>query len=155
MIFFLECKPDEMLAKTLGIARKSIIHCNDKGDVCKHLCKSEQRKGMIDEDPMSAQPKYLKELKEQESVYRIGHFIDPVRSHKIIVLCPRLEEWFIEACKNKKGRIDITTFNLPDNPNTLHEIINFRLDNFQKAVQKLVELKNPAILHLQSLLLSE
>lgn len=155
MKLFLECKPDEALAKTLGVVRSGIIHSNDKGGVCKRLSKSRDMKGMIDEDPMSAQPAYLKELKEQERIHNVGYFIDPQRSHTVIVLCPRLEDWFLQVCKSRDRRIDVSAFNLPDNPNKLHEIINFRLDNFQKAVQKLVELKNPAIVHLQSLLLSE
>lgn len=155
MSLFLECNPDEILAKTLGVPQSAITHSNDKGGVCKRLSNSTGMKGMIDEDPMSAQPAYLKGLKEKEKIHSIRYLIDYHRSHTVIVLCPRLEEWILQACKNRTGWIDITRFGLPDNSNRLHEDINFRLKNFQKAVQKLVELKKPAILHLQSLLLPE
>ncbi len=153
MSLFLECKPDETLAKTLGVARSVIIHSDDKGGVCKRLLNSIGMKGMIDEDPMSAQPKYLKELREQEKRYGVSLLVDGQRLHRIVVLCPRLEDWFLKLCK--AGGIDVARYGLPDNPNRLHEQINFRLGNFQKVVQELVRLQNPAILHLQSLLLSE
>lgn len=157
MKLFLECKPDEALARTLGCERKIITHCNDKGDVCKRLCKGREMKGLIDEDPMSAQPAYIRELqkKEHKRVYGVIHHIDHDRTHSIIVLCPQLEGWFLEACRNRNGRLNVGDFNLPNNVDDLHKVINFRLKNFENAVRTLLDRQNPAILHLQNLLMSE
>jgi hypothetical protein len=154
MKLFLECKPDEMLAITLGVPKSIIIHSNDKGGVCKRLSKSRGMKGMIDEDPTSAQPAYLKGLKQQDAQHGIRYLIDYQCSHRVVVLCPRLEEWILRVCRNRNGRLDITRFGLPDNANRLHEQINFQLRNFEKTINELVKLQNPAILYLQKLLLS-
>ena len=153
MNLFLECKPDKVLAMTLGVARRSIVHSDDKGGVCRRLIRTRQMSGMIDEDPMSPQPSYIRELLEKSRDYGIVHLMDSPRLHTIAVLCPRLEDWFLNVCRG--SRIDLKRYNLPDRAGDLHKVINFRLKNFQSAVEELIRLKSQPLFHLRSLLIPE
>lgn len=104
---------------------------------------------MVDEDPISAQPKYITMLKIAEEQHNIRILRDPMRTHKIVVLCPRFEEWFLWVCA--RAGIDVTDrdFNLPTNPNELHDIINRRRDKVEKILQILLQQQNPALTFLQ------
>lgn len=61
-MIFVECKPDEALLKSLGATKKRIDHRGNKPEVCKALEKSNNSKGLIDEDPWSTQPRYIDRL---------------------------------------------------------------------------------------------
>ncbi len=108
---------------------------------------------MIDQDPMSPQPIYLKELSETNSEYGIIKLEDRSRLHTVAVICPKLEDWFLEVCKRHK--MDVKQYGLPKISSRLHEEINFKLGNFQRALQQLLQDGNIAVLHLQSVLLVE
>ncbi len=82
---------DDLLVSTLGITRKEIKHHNDKGRVCKALAQSFKEKAVIDEDPLSTQPKYLKNLIQIEIQHNIITLYDEEKQHTIIVIKPRLE----------------------------------------------------------------
>lgn len=69
-MIYTECKPDTALVKTLGIRKREIIHLSGKPEVCKQLEKREKWKGLVDEDPLSVQPPYLKKLRVRK-IYRI------------------------------------------------------------------------------------
>lgn len=146
----LECKPDETLIRALGASRKVVNHHNDKGRVCNILEKRQSEIGMVDEDPDSSQPTYLKKLTEVEVRYKIRLLTDPQRGHAVIVLCPRLEEWILDVAGRQK--VDVTTFGLPDKPEQLHKLITSRLDQFRKLVEHLLAQETEPILYLQRLL---
>jgi len=150
MLLILECKPDEKLAMTLGIARKSIRHHNDKGQVCNYLNKFNGHKGLIDEDPNSAQPSYLSTCTENSFQLGIRECIHP-KGNRIIIVTPRLEEWIVVASKH--SNIDMSEFGLSDNPKQLHKEINFKLESFERLLRVLIKCKNAHLLHLKSLLL--
>lgn len=137
-MIYTECKPDSALVKTLGIQRKQIIHLGGKPGVCKQLEKREHYKGLIDEDPFSLQPPYLKKLQVKENLsndygFKVLH--DNSKNNDLLVLCPRLEEWVLKAAK--EADINIKKYNLPDDSEQLHKVINIDINKFEKLVNNL------------------
>ena len=71
-----ECKPDGILVKTLGLTRNEVIHQSNKGEVCNLLKKDIIPLAIIDEDPNSGQPNYLQDftiIEEQFDVKLLRH----------------------------------------------------------------------------------
>ena len=136
-MIYTECKPDSTLVKMLGLPKKHIIHQQGKPEVCKQLEKRTNWKGLIDEDPFSVQPPYLKQLQERGDLSHYGLKIlnDTSKNNVLIILCPRLEEWVLEASKN--ADIDIRRYNLPNDEEKLHEEINTDLRKFERLVNDL------------------
>jgi len=145
----LECKPDERLVMGIGIPRKSIVHQNDKGDVCNFLTKHKGNIGLIDEDPDSPQPGNIRSAKTISHLHGIKELQDE-GNNRIVVLCPKLEDWILNACKI--SGIDPLKCHLPSKANELHKEINGKLDRFDKIVHQLLEAQNPGILRLKALL---
>jgi hypothetical protein len=70
-----ECKPDERLIRLLGVPRSRIRHEGSKGDLCNRLRREENHIAVIDEDPASAQPSYLRNarlIEENHGVRVLG-----------------------------------------------------------------------------------
>jgi len=135
-VIYVECKPDFALIKSLGIPKKNIIHAWGKSRVCRSLEKSSNSKGLIDEDPLSEQPPYLEKLHLIQERHEIRTWHDSRRGNCLVVLCPRLEEWILKAAK--EAEIDLRRYNLPDDAEKLHKIINISINKFEKLI---VELK--------------
>ncbi len=96
--------------------------------------------GLVDHDPGSAQPRYIKELLAQGKSKRIDDITilyDPRRNNYIIILHPRLEEWIIKVAK--QSGIKLSKYNLPSDGNKLHREINARLHNFEKFLGELIK----------------
>ena len=148
----LECKPDEMLVKTLGVPVRLVNHHNDKGRVCNALGKHPLVTGMIDEDPASSQPTYLKRLIAIDELSKHGLRVlrDEQQQNQIILICPRLEEWIIDVSLRHGTRVG--DFGLPDKANRLHDLMTARLPAFKKLIEHLVQTNCEPILHLQRLL---
>jgi len=76
--------------------------------------------------------------------------VDVNRNNKIILLCPRLEEWIIES--TKKAKIHLRDFGLPDDANKLHKILNTKnkdkLNKFRDLVKYLIDKNDRRILEL-------
>lgn len=138
-MIYTECKPDSALVNTLGIRKKEIIHLGGKPEVCKQLEKRENWKGLVDEDPFSVQPPYLKKLQVRENLSNYGFKIlnDTSNNNDLIVLCPRLEEWVLKA--TKAAEMDIKKYNLPDDGERLHKEINIDIDKFERLIKDLRE----------------
>jgi len=136
---YVECKPDELLVKRLGVPRK-IIHAGNKTEVCKHLKNIENSLGVVDEDPYSEQPEYLRDLIANGTTILDRNDIkvldDKERNNRLIILCPRLEDWVIRTAKD--AGIELEKFGLPDDPNRLHRIINSNLDKFEIFLEALL-----------------
>ncbi len=75
-LLYVECHPDTVLVRTLGIPKREIRHVHSKGNVCNRLSKSRDSVGLIDEDPNSAQPNYLKTLKLVEEKHDLRLLAD-------------------------------------------------------------------------------
>ena len=142
-----ECKPDELLVSKLGFTKKYVTHHQGKSRVFQKLSKSESLLAMVDEDPGSSKTSYEKSLKFIEEKHSIKYFSDK-KENKVFILTGKLEDWILNACKLQK--IDPIEFGLPANPNKLHDILNNRLDKFEKLTDELIRKKNPSILQLKS-----
>lgn len=127
-----ECDPDETLVSALGFARSGIRHEYGKGKACNTLKQRQGWTAMLDEDPNSAQPSYVRELAEQDTAYGMRLMEDRVRRNRFIFLCPRLEEWLVATARSES--VDLTKFGLSMDARLLHEIITLRRDNLVKAV---------------------
>ena len=134
-MIFVECKPDFELVKSLGIGKKLIAHAGNKASICKRLQKIKNSKGMVDEDPYSIQPSYIKNLEEVSNENDIKLLFDRRRNNYIIVLSPRLEEWVLKVAE--KNGIDPRGYHLPNDADYLHKQINQSLQNFKKLLQAL------------------
>ncbi|MDK2781940.1 MAG: hypothetical protein PWR13_968 [Archaeoglobi archaeon] len=136
ILLYVECHPDTVLVRTLGIPRREIRHVHSKGNVCNRLSKSENSKGLLDEDPYSSQPNYLKKLRLVDERDDLKLLMDNRNSNKVIVVCPTLEGWIIAT--SKEAGINLRDFSLPDDPHGLHKIINLNLDKFEALVKELL-----------------
>jgi hypothetical protein len=136
-MIYTECKPDSSLVRILGIPKKHIIHQQGKPEVCKQLAKRENLKGLVDEDPSSVQPSYLKRLpvKEDLPTYGLKILNDTSKNNDLIILSPRLEEWILKAVE--EAGIDIKRYNLPNDEEKLHKEINTDLRKFERLVNDL------------------
>lgn len=96
MKVLVECYPDEMLLRVLGVPRKQLRHERCKGEVVKRVLKFDCATGLIDEDPQSAQPRDLsnyKQVHDAEGLRLLARRDD--KNKKLIIVCPRLEDWLI------------------------------------------------------------
>jgi len=136
-MIYIECKPDFVLVKSLGVPRREIIHLGGKPEICKQLEKRENCKGLVDEDPFSVQPSYLRRLEVQENLSSYGLKVlkDGSKKNDLIVLCPRLEDWILKAAKEAK--VDVKRYNLPDDGEKLHKMININITKFEKLIEDL------------------
>lgn len=147
---YLECNPDELLCKKLGIPKRLTKHHNDKGRICNYLIRQNGHIGLVDEDPNSAKPgSILKFKKEKDPMHDVLCHKD-ANGNRLITICPRFEGWLIKVCKNNK--VDITNFNLSNNETSLHNEINSKLKELDKLLSHLLEIEAREILYLQNLL---
>jgi len=131
-MYYVECNPDKALLCTLGISKKQVIHSFGKGNVCNRLKKTSNAIGLVDEDPKSAQPSYIKTLELTNIKDEIKLYFDSKTDNQLIMLCPRLEEWIVLAARSANK--DIMKYGLPDNANELHKVINVRQHSFQQLI---------------------
>ena len=151
MNLFVECKPDEALAHALGVPCKNIEHALGRGRVCTQLSRRTNVIGMVDEDPGSALPSYLKLFVEHSWEHGVRVLLDAKRNNRMIVLSPRLEEWLVQTTKGAGLKMTECGFE-SDNGLQLHAEINHRLESLQKLIDKLLAAKSPRLLRLHSLL---
>ncbi len=147
-MIYLECKPDEALVGSLGIPKREREHSHDKGRVCNKLKKTENAIGMVDEDPGSAQPGYLKKLETISENNNIRVKQDK-QNNRLVILCPHLEGWIINVA-NAAG-VDVKKYRLPNNPKQLHGVINSKLREFCSLIDELKD-KSDAVKALKKLL---
>ena len=133
----LECTADETTAVALGVPKRQIVHHPGKDEVFNYLKKETGLTAMIDEDPNSSQNPYFKSLAEKESKRKIRIFKDEQRDHTILVLCPELEPWIVNAAKTVK--VDLQKFNLSKDPSLLHSELPRRKENLTKLLHELEE----------------
>jgi hypothetical protein len=147
-----ECLPDEALVKRLGMTAKFFTHHTGKSRMFFKLKYTSGVLAMVDEDPGSAKTSYERQLLFVTHQHGISFYKDGA-DNKIVVLKVKLEDWVISICKLAK--VDVTKFNLPNRPNELHEVINQRLRNFERLIDYLLSINNPAIITLQNWLVEK
>ena len=139
MKVFVECYPDAALIRSLGITKKQLFHERCKGEVIKQVFKSDSAIGLIDEDPASAQPRELsnyKQIQSEEGLKLLARNND--KNKKLIIVCPRLEEWFIDRAKS--SGIQPKDYGLPDDPDRLHSISRYdKREGFKRFLAELKE----------------
>ena len=149
-MIFVECKPDEMLVRNVtGLPKRQIIHeLKGKAEVCKRVSGQQNCKGVVDEDPGSTEPVYLARINLSEELLQLGLkvFEDGPRNNRVVVLCPKLEDWILRATRD--ARLDITKYGLPNDPTALHRVIN--LDP-RKIERLLGDLRNAATERMKTL----
>ena len=151
MSLFVECKPDETLAFALGVKRREVEHALGRPGVCAQLSRRNGVTGMVDEDPDSAPHAYMRTLVENSWQHNTRVLDDTLRNNRLVVINPRLEEWLVQSAKS--ASLKMTDFGFEDdNGLHLHREINHRLDNVKRLVEALLEVRNPRILRLQSLI---
>lgn len=148
-MIYVECIPDKALVKILGIPGNKIFHAGGKGNICSRLKYSKNSLGLIDEDPHSPQPNYIKKLKFQFKEYSIKVLYDDELENYLIVLCPRLEEWILKAAK--EININMVDYQLPNEAMELHKVINTRIKKFENLVQSILQ-KSPMLKALTTLI---
>jgi hypothetical protein len=142
-----ECLPDEALVKKLGISKKQITHHSGKSRVFAKMKVSKKQIALVDEDPDSAKCSYEQGLNRISESFGIIEWKDK-SDNRILVLKGKLEDWIIGTCKAAK--VDLKKdFGLPDKPNDLHDVINTRMNNFEKLIGHLIKIENPAIILLK------
>ena len=150
---YTEGKADRSLIICLGVKNGSVQTGRYKKGVLKRVAEESDVLGLVDQDPLTIQ-NYRKDMFDFQLIekrHKIESYKHKHTESQLVVLCPDLESWILKASKNSK--IEVTTYNLPGNSSTLHQIINNRLPNFERLIRELVTQKNPSILYLQSLLL--
>ena len=150
MRLFLECKPDEVLARVAGVPPHAIVHSPGNGSVSKLLGKHPGVTGMVDEDLGSAEPRALKQYLQVSDIHDLRLRIEKGSSNRLVVVCPKLEDWLIKTAKT--ASVKMTKFSLSENPCELHADINTRLPNMERLLQELLARKSPRLLHLKTLL---
>ncbi|MBN1973961.1 MAG: hypothetical protein JW787_10010 [Sedimentisphaerales bacterium] len=139
MKVFVECFPDTALLRYLGIPKKQLCHESCKGEVVKRVLKSDSAIGLIDEDPASSQPRDLsnyKQIRDGEGLRFLIRNNDEKK--KFIIVCPRLENWFIERAK--LSGIQPENYGIPNNTDRLHSIPRYdKKEGFQRFLAELKE----------------
>jgi len=149
---YVECKPDRELVRTIKPG-EIVIHAGGKSGVCKRLENAYHAKGLVDEDPQSARPPYIKKLEYLDEEESVKLYYDRFRKNFLIVLCPRLEEWILNAVKELN--IDLKDYNLPADPNKLHAVINSNLKNFRDLLHTLKQKQSKKLAVLEEFLKKE
>lgn len=148
-MIYLECNPDEVLVETLGIPKQEMRHEGGIGGVCNRLKKSQNTKGLVDEDPRGTRPRYVQTLTLCSNEQDIKVFYDKSAENYLLMLCPRLEGWVLGAAR--KARVDVTQYGFPDEEDKLHKMVNFKLKDFEKLLNDLMQ-KSEALKALERLL---
>jgi len=137
-MIYVECKPDLALVKCItSIPKGEIIHQKGKSRVCQKLEKEKNCKGLLDEDPLSTQPAYMKKVRLENDLFQaeLKIFHDESNGNHLFVLCPRLEDWILEAAK--EADLGMKRYGLPDTPEKLHRMINLDLGKFETLLKDL------------------
>lgn len=143
-----ECNPDELLVRVLGLGIKEIAHQSNKGEVCNYLRKTDINIAILDEDPSSGQPNYLKEFNTVDEKFGVRKLQHKAVNKTILVIRPRLEEWIISQCRI--SGINPVDFFLPQDAKRLKDEINIRLKHFANLLAELLRKENPGLKYIQS-----
>ncbi|MBN2493792.1 MAG: hypothetical protein JXR96_04290 [Deltaproteobacteria bacterium] len=140
-MIFVECYADTALVHFLGHESETIKHLGGKGRVVGNAWKYEGTVGLVDQDPGSNQPRRMKEFSTKEKMGSLQLKVHPSRKSVLVVVPPRLEEWFLRAAKEAK--VDIREFGLSDNAKDLHAELGSstgrhleKLEGFLEALQE-------------------
>jgi len=139
MRILVECYPDAALLCALGVPRKQLCHERCKGEVVKRVLKFDCAIGLIDEDPLSAQPRDLdnyKQVQAAEGLCLLARRDD--KNKRLILVCPRLEDWLFQRARSSGIRPE--EYRLPSDPDRLHSIPRYeQKEGFRRFLVELIE----------------
>jgi hypothetical protein len=139
MKVLVECNADEAVLRALGVSKKQLRHERCKGEVVKRVLKFDCETGLIDEDPSSAQPRELdnyEQVQAAEGLCLLSPRDD--KNKRIVVICPRLENWLIARAKSSGIRPE--DFGLPSDLDRLHSIPRYeQKEGFRRFLTELKE----------------
>ncbi len=141
-MIYVECKPDRALVRSItNIPGGEIVHEVGRSRVCEKLAKQRNCKGLADEDPLSAQPHYMKKVRLENDLFQheLKVFHDESNGNHLFVLCPRLEEWILKAAK--EADLNVEKYSLPNTPGKLHREINLDPRKFERLLEDLKDSK--------------
>jgi|WetSurMetagenome_2_1015567.scaffolds.fasta_scaffold266367_2 hypothetical protein len=149
-----ECFADMTLVQCLtSLPRNQIAHYfRGKSGVCTQLQQNTQSIGLIDEDPFAAKHPFEKMgvFDDNYVKYDIKYRLYPSQSNRLIILCPKLEDWIIESAR--QARVDLVKNGLPDDPNSLHNVIDQKLNEFRVIIALLKKNRSDRLETLSNLL---
>jgi hypothetical protein len=133
-----ECYPDEVVMRAVGVPGKQLLHEARKGEVINWLKKNTGAVGMVDEDPDSSQPRDLSNYQQIDFAEGLRLLVRRGSScQKLIVVCPRLEEWLY--LRAKSSDIQPEKYGLPANSDHLHSIPRYeKKDGFLRFLEELM-----------------
>lgn len=153
-MIYVECKPDFTLVKFITkFPKKEIIHeLKGKSEVCNRLRRQRNCKGLVDEDPLSPQPRYMEKIKLEDDLFQYGLkvFYDEHNKNYLFVLCPKLEDWILKAAQ--EAGLNVGDYALPKTPEKLHQILNVKLGRFEELLEDLRDSKSKRLKMLGKLL---
>ena len=124
MTVLVECYPDAAVLRCLGVTKRQLRHERCKGEVVKRVLKLDCAVGVIDEDPDSAQPRDLANYAEVQADGGLRLLVRRGSAERrLIVVCPRLEDWLIRRAK--ESGIRLQDYDLPSDPHRLHGIPHY------------------------------
>lgn len=137
-MIYVECKPDFTLVNCItGIPRREIIHQRGKSRVCRKLEGQKNCRGLVDEDPSSPQPAYMKKVRLESDLFQHGLkvFHDESNRNHLFILCPKLEDWILKAAE--EAHLSMKKYGLPDDSEKLRRVINLDPSKFEKLLTDL------------------
>ena len=152
-MIYAECNSETILILSSNISKKKMRHLGGKTSVLKRLEKHNGCTGLIDEDPFSSQPPMLKKYELMEDYKNLGIKVlqNNKKANRLLVLCPRVEEWILKASKGTEINL-IKDYDLPTNPDDLHEIIPLNEEKCMSLVKDLLRKRNKRLKKLSKLL---
>lgn len=146
----IECDNDEALVRGVLGSGVSVRHHSGKSTVSQRL--QEQKmptRAMVDEDPDSNQPSYLKSLgRRRFPSHGLVLLRDPKRGHLVVVLSPRLEDWLLATAQ--AAGVHVEEFDLPTDVAQFKHAARNNPSKFAMLIRKLAS--TPRVELLKSLL---
>ncbi len=134
-----ECYPDEAVLRGLGVPKKQVLHQARKGEVFNWLKKTAGGIGVVDDDPTSAQPpdrRNYQQIQGSEGLLLLVR--QGSSSQRLIIICPRLEEWLIQRAET--CGVDPARYQLPSTAKQLKDIPRYeQKDGFRRFLAALSE----------------
>jgi hypothetical protein len=147
-MIYVECKPDEMLVRTLlSVSKRDVVHeLKGKFEVINRI--SNGVKGLVDEDPGAYVPVYLQRTPIADDIALLGlrRYTDTRRGNHVVVLLPRLEGWLLAAADDASIRVG--SYGLPERVSQLRGVIN---DDLRKVERLVADLNGSGIPRMRTL----
>ena len=141
-MIYVECKPDQLLVQMLtSWPNREIIHEEGKYRLMAKLSQRRDTLAMVDEDPTSNQPAYLSKMHVQEEINNRGLRMlrDASLGNRVVVICPKLEDWVIRGANEAGISLGDPHYNLPNSANALHRMINADHRKLERLVEDLAD----------------